>query len=103
MVDHSHLSAGNSEISPSRDLYAEFGVSKPNSMVESEPLRLAMLVDSDDSSVNGGSNENVSLDNVAALQDVFKAAQHFCQKDRLEAVSILIGTLPLFFFIYGML
>lgn len=31
MVSHSHLSAGNSLSSQSRDLFAEFGVSNPNS------------------------------------------------------------------------
>lgn len=88
MVSDNHLSAGNSLSSPSRDLHAEFGVLGPNSlyMAESEPNPLVLAPISDDSS----SNEDMevsALDRGSDMQDIFRAARYFTQKDRMDAVD----------------
>lgn len=92
MVDYSHLSAGNSESSHPRDLLAEFGVSSQNTinMIESDPVHLDVSIgsaESDESSVNGGLEGAVNPAHASDLQDIVRAAQHFTQKDRLEAVA----------------
>lgn len=87
MVSHNHLLEGNSLSRPSRDIHAEFGASAPNSpnMAESVPNPLALVPISDDSSSNGDMGA-LSLDCESDLQDVFRAARYFTQKDRVEDV-----------------
>lgn len=89
MVSHNYLSEGNSPSSPSRDLYAKFGISAPSSpnMVESEPNPLALVLGSKDSSSNSGMDVNLALDRESDLQDIFRVARYFTQKDRIDVVD----------------
>lgn len=100
MVSHSHLSAGNSDSSNSRNLFAEYGVSNPNSpsdhaqevrsqddMVESLANPLAVALSSDDStSLDHIQEDNLGPSLDANAHDIFKAAFYFTRKDREEAV-----------------
>lgn len=115
MVSHSHLSAGNSLSSVSRDFFAEFGVSNPNSPSLSSPLVLSsadMAVSADLSlnvdsfamlesdpnpvAVDQSSEDSTSLANeiesnlgqalTSNVSEIFKAAQHFSQKDREDVL-----------------
>lgn len=100
MVSHSHLSAGNSESSQSRDLFAEFGVSNPNSPSLSSPLVLCCddMVESDavPQAISVSSNASTSLDLALEVnagpalgseaQEIFKSAQYFSRKDREDAL-----------------
>lgn len=89
IVSHSHLSAGNSESSPSRDRFAEFGVSNPSSptMLESEPVPLDFSIDSDESAANSDWDNKMGLGQHSPLGDIFKAAQHFSRQDRIDVVE----------------
>lgn len=94
MVDHSHLSAGNSLSSPSRDLSAEFGVSKPNSpnclvsdMAKSEVVPLNVSVESDDSEANSETEARLGLTHGSGLKEIFSATQHFSSQGYVEAAD----------------
>lgn len=66
MVSPSHLSNGNSESYISRDLFSEFGISRPNSPSLSSPLVLSSedMVESDPNpqAVSISSDGSTSLD-----------------------------------------
>lgn len=102
MVDHAHLSAGNSMSSQSRDLFEEFGVSNPYSPSLSTPLFLSSddMGESDFNpaplAVSKSSEESFATEHEldinigpalgANAKEIFIAAQHFSQKDRDEAL-----------------
>lgn len=94
MVDHQHLSAGNSESSHSCDLFAEFGVSNPNSptafvaMVESEPITSNISISSDESNAfDAQLGESFGPASTSVAQDIFKAAHFFSRNDRDDALA----------------
>lgn len=89
MVSHSHLSAENSESSPSRDYFADYGVSNPSSpkMVESEAAQLDFSLGSNESAANSEWEGNMGLGQNSLMRDIFKAVQHFSRQDRIDAVE----------------
>lgn len=100
MVRHSHLSAGNSESTQSRNLFVEFGISQPNSpsfssplgfscddMGESDPIPSVVALSSDDSiALDKALEVNVGPVLGSDAQDIFRAAHYFSSKDRDEAL-----------------
>lgn len=94
MVDHHHLSVGNSNSSQSRDLFAECGVSNPNSPIafvaiaESEPIPSNFSISSDESkALDSHLGVDLGLASSSATQDIFKAAHYFSINGRAEALA----------------
>lgn len=97
-----NLSAGNTESSQFRDLFAEYGVSNPNSpatpshlaissdgMVESDcnPIPLALSQSSEESTTLDIDREvNIGPALGDNAKEIFLAAQHFSLKDRDEVL-----------------
>lgn len=91
MVSYSHLSAGNSISSLSRDLFTDFWASIPNSpdlvesvMAESSSFPTKVAVVSDESDSNSDVEATLGLKHGSAMKEVFQAAQHLTQQGSID-------------------